>query len=171
MDSSDEVAYRDFVRSRRAALLRTAFLLCGDPGHAEDLLQNAFLGLYRTWPLRSGEAADAYVRRSLCNGRTSRWRRRSSHERPAADLPDSAGPDEMAAVDTRDLVLRALSTLAPRQRAVIVLRFYADLAEAETAAALGCSVGTVKSQTSDALARLRLYEALATSRRTAGERA
>jgi RNA polymerase sigma-70 factor (sigma-E family) len=164
MDPADEAAYRDFVRSRGPGLLRTAFLLCGDLGHAEDLLQNAYLGLYRAWPLRTAEAADAYVRRSLCNGRTSRWRRRSSHERPEATLPESAGPDEMAAVDTRDLVLRALATLAPRQRAVIVLRFYADLGEADTANALGCSLGTVKSQTSDALARLRRYEDLATSR-------
>lgn len=150
--------FDQFVLGWSPRLLRTAYLLTGDRGAAEDLLQDVLERTYVAWP--RVEDAGAYARRALLHAATSRWRRRRRrpevplaewHESPAPGAPDAAE----AAAD-RQVVLDALAQLPARQRAVLVLRYLDDLSEAETAAALGCSVGTVKSQSSRALVRLRV---------------
>ncbi len=147
--------FREFVAARSPALTRTAFLLTGDWQLAEDLLQTALMRCYGHWSRI--DVPEAYVRRAMVTAVVG-WRRRRWHgELPTAAMPDQATADE----DVADLVclradlLRLLHDLGPRQRAVLVLRFYEDLSESEVAAMLGVSVGTVKSQTSRALARLR----------------
>lgn len=145
-----------FVRARSSALLRTAHLLTGDRGHGEDLLQSALERLARHWRHIDGDP-EAYVRRTLVNLATDRWRLRARRplEAGSDELDRAAADDRHASVEQRfDLVL-ALRTLTPRQRAVLVLRYFDDLSEADTAAVVGCSVGTVKSTSSRALARLR----------------
>lgn len=148
--------FDEFVTSHTTALSRVAFLLTGDHHLAEDLLQVALSQVASRWPeVRDGNPA-AYVRRCLVNEFISWRRRRRYHERPVEALADGADPVDLASSVVRKLVVgRALAQLTPRQRAVLVLRFYEDLSEAETAAIMGCSVGTVKSQTNHALARLR----------------
>jgi RNA polymerase sigma-70 factor (sigma-E family) len=153
------VPFEDFVRTRSAALFRTALLLTGqNRPEAEDLLQGALERAYRRWGriCRSGDP-ERYVRRILANSSTDRWRRLGRRrERPLPD--DGSGPitgDHAEEVADRDFLLRALAALAPRQRAVLVLRYYCDLPEAEIADALGCTAGTVRSQASRGLARLR----------------
>jgi len=156
MGSRDDEAFRDFVVGRSPSFLRVAYLLTGDWQHAEDLLQTSLAKVYRAWGrLRDHENLDAYVRRVMVNTQTARWRRLWRGEQPTGSLPDSAAPDAISASDDRDRIRRALLTLPARQRAVVVLRHYDDLSEAEVARVLGCSVGTVKSQCSRALARLR----------------
>ena len=156
MRTSDEDAFRDFVVGRSPALLRTAYLLTGDWGHAEDLLQTSLAKLYRAWPrLREREHLESYVRRIIVNTHTSWWRRSWKAEQPTGALPEGAAPDEHGASDERDRLRRALLTLPPKQRAIVVLRHYEDLPEAEVARLAGCSVGTVKSQCARGLARLR----------------
>jgi RNA polymerase sigma-70 factor (sigma-E family) len=146
-------SFNDYVAARRGALLRTAYLLTGDPHAAEDLVQNALLNVVPKWH-RIADDPDPYVRTVLARESVNRWRRRRWRELPTAVLPDRPSADHDQHQDR--LALRgALARLAPRQRAVIVLRYYEDLTEAQTAAALGISVGTVKSQARDALARLR----------------
>ena len=145
--------------SRRApaALLRTAYLLAGDWATAEDLLQTALTKTYLAWRrLGEIEAVEPYARRVLVNTSTSWWRRRWHGERPTEVLPEpaGAGPDRASSLE-RDALWRHVRALPARQRAVLVLRFYEDLSEAETARLLGVSVGTVKSQASRALATLR----------------
>ncbi|MEV4315810.1 SigE family RNA polymerase sigma factor [Actinocrispum sp. NPDC049592] len=146
--------FEQFVASRSAVLLRTAYLLCaGDRGAAEDMLQDVLERMYPKWRRIKGEP-EAYARASLAN----RWRRRSRRvgESPLtseAVHPLVHGPE--GEVADRDQVVRALSELPERMRAVLVLRFFDDLSEADTARALGCGAGTVKSQTSRGLARLR----------------
>ncbi len=154
--SSDEDAFRDFVIARSAALLRVAFLLTGDRGHAEDLLQTALMKTSRRWSqLVDREASYAYVRRVMVNTQTSWLRRRRVVESFVDVVPESAAQeDDFSAIEGR--MLPALAQLPPGMRAVIVLRFYEDLSEAETAGLLGCSCGTVKSQAAKALAKLRL---------------
>jgi RNA polymerase sigma-70 factor (sigma-E family) len=149
--------FRDYVAARQRALLRTARMLTGNQHTAEDLVQAT---LERVWPrwsrvVRDGEP-DAYVRRVLVNTYSTWWRRKWRGETPTSELPDVAAPDAFAEADLADALRRLLPSLTPRQKAVVVLRFYEDLSETATAEALGCSVGTVKSQTSKALARLRL---------------
>lgn len=148
----------DFVRfvvDRRAALLRTAWLLTGDHGHAEDLVQVALVKTHRHWARVAGRGdPTAYVRRVLVTTHTSWRRRRSSTEQVMAAMPDTAAPDDPSATRDDEL-LAALQSLPPRMRAVVVLRFYEDLSEASTAELLGCSVGTVKTQTHRAMTRLR----------------
>ena len=151
--------FRDYVAARQRALLRTARMLTGDEHTAEDLVQAA---LERVWPrwetvVRAGDP-DAYVRKVLVNTYASWWRRKWRCERSTSVLPEITTDDEFAQADLADAIRRLLPTLPPRQRAVIVLRYYDDLTEAATADALGCSLGTVKSQTSKALARLRLSD-------------
>lgn len=156
MRSHDEDAFRDFVVGRSPSLLRTAYLLTGDWGHAEDLLQTSLAKLYRAWGrLRDHEHLDAYVRRVMVNTQTTWWRRAWKAEHPTETLPDWPGPDAVSATDDRDRLRRALLALPARQRAAVVLRHYEDLSEAEVARLLGCSVGTVKSQCSKGLAKLR----------------
>jgi RNA polymerase sigma-70 factor (sigma-E family) len=138
------------------ALLRTAFLLTGDAHLAEDLLQTALVKTWTRWhTIRDVSSAPAYVRGVMATTSVAWWRRRWRGEVSTGEVPEVAGADAYAAVHQRDEIGRALARLTPRQRAAVVLRFYDDLAEADVAAALGCSVGTVKSTTSRALATLR----------------
>ncbi|HVU75191.1 MAG TPA: SigE family RNA polymerase sigma factor [Mycobacteriales bacterium] len=153
--------FHAYVRDRSPALLRTAYLLTGNADEAEDLLQDALARLLNAWSrVREEDALDAYVRRTMVNLRTSRWRLRRVHTVPVAELPETAVHDPHSSPFDRDAMWAALLRLPPRMRAVLVLRFYEDLTEAEAAAALGCSIGTVKSQTSRALTKLRADEAL-----------
>ncbi|MBO4207386.1 SigE family RNA polymerase sigma factor [Micromonospora echinofusca] len=154
-DSLEE-EFREFVAARSAALLRTAYLLAGDWATAEDLLQTALTKTYLAWKRLGGiEAVEPYARRVLVNTSTSWWRRRWHGERPTEVLPERAVPDEIEQQVERDALWQHLRALPARQRAVLVLRYYEDLSEAQTAALLDISPGTVKSQTSRALATLR----------------
>ncbi|MEO3771450.1 SigE family RNA polymerase sigma factor [Micromonospora sp. B9E7] len=158
MTSKDslEEQFREFVAARSAALLRTAYLLTGDWATAEDLLQTALTKTYLAWKRLGGiEAVEPYARRVMVNTSTSWWRRRWHGERPTEVLPERAGVDEIEQQLDRDLLWRHLRQLPNRQRAVLVLRYYEDMSEAQTAAMLDISPGTVKSQTSRALATLR----------------
>jgi RNA polymerase sigma-70 factor, ECF subfamily len=148
--------FREFVAARSAALMRTAYLLTGDWATAEDLLQTALTKTYLAWRrLGTIEAVEPYARRVLVTTATSWWRRRWNQERPTGALPDSGGPDGADERAQRDLMWRFVCTLPVRQRAVLVLRFYEDMTETDTARLLGISVGTVKSQGARALATLR----------------
>jgi RNA polymerase sigma-70 factor (sigma-E family) len=153
-----EAGFREFVVRRRGSLLRTAYLLTGDDGHAEDLVQTALLKTYRHWDRIAAEGEPtAYVRRVLVTTATS-WRRRLlSTEQVMDAVPEQAHYDRYP--ERSAAVMDALRALPPRMRAVVVLRYYEDQTEAQTAQLLGCSVGTVKTQSSRAMARLR--EALA----------
>jgi RNA polymerase sigma-70 factor, ECF subfamily len=152
-----EEDFRVFVETRSSALLRTAYLLAGDWATAEDLLQIALTKTYLAWKrLGHIEAVEPYARRVLVNTATSWWRRRWHGERPTEVLPESAAADRVEESLERDALWRHVRELPNRQRAVLVLRFYEDQSEAETARLLGVSVGTVKSQASRALATLRL---------------
>jgi RNA polymerase sigma-70 factor (sigma-E family) len=169
MDGDD--GFRDFVATYGAALSRTAFLLTGDHHLAEDLLQSVLARTATHWRRVTAGNPQAYVRRAMINQRTSWWRRhRYGRETPVptdalhtlvmnrSGTPTTGGTGTADAADTvvqRMTVVAALAQLPPRQRAVIVLRYFDDLGEAATARALNCSVGTVKSQTHAALARLR----------------
>ena len=154
--SRDAVAFSDLVATRSAALVRTAYLVVGDHQLAQDLVQEALVKTYVAWPrLRDVSRAEAYARRTIVTTAISWRRRRSFHERPARVIPEQAQPDRTDAIATHDVVWAALSGLPPRQRAAIVLRYYEDLSEAGTAQVMGCAVGTVKSQVSTGLARLR----------------
>lgn len=151
--------FDEFVAATSHRLIRTAFALTGDRGAAEDLVQDTLERLYVAWP--RVDDPQAYTNRALVNHSHNRWRRRARHpEATLTDAHDRAVGDATSRTDDRDALVRALMTLPTRQRAVIVLRFLNDLSEADTADALSCSVGTVKSQTSRAIARLR--EVLAT---------
>jgi RNA polymerase sigma-70 factor (sigma-E family) len=154
-----KVPFEDFVRARSSSLLRTAFLLTGqNQAEAEDLLQIALERAYRHWRRISGlEQPELYVRRVLVNASADRRRRLA--RRPELPLPAvPEGPvtsDPVAAVADRDFLLRALAKLPPRQRAVLVLRYFDDMSESQTAQMLGCSLSTVKTQSARGLARLR----------------
>ena len=150
-----EVELREFVSARGAALSRTAYLLTGDHQAAEDLVQETYVVLVRRWQKSGSVDPEAYVRRILYSRFVDGWRRRRLTEIPTASPPDAEGGDETTAVDTRLTLREALARLTPRQRAVLVLRFYEDLTEVQAAAALGVSPNTVKSQTRLALQRLR----------------
>ena len=151
----DDDAFAELVHASWPSLYRTAHLLLGDRAEAEDLVQTALAKTYASWAsVRSVEAAPAFARTVLHNTAASWFRRRSwRNERPTEVLPEVAHhPDP----SDRPAVLAALRGLPRRQRAVVVLRYYEDLSVADTARALGCSEGTVKSQTFDALQRLRV---------------
>lgn len=156
MGQGDEESFGDFTAAQWPSLSRTALLLVGDRGHAEDLVQTTLVKVWAVWPRIRTEAPESYARRVLVNTVIS-WRRRHWHrERPAARLPDRATPGDVAdSVSTRAALAAALSTLPTRQRSAVVLRFAEDLSEAETARAMGCSVGNVKALTSRGLATLR----------------
>lgn len=146
----------EYVRGQWPSLVRYATLLCGDAVEAEELVQSALVRVALRWPfVRDKDNPDGYVKRAIVHGQINRWRRFGRHETVVSLVPDVAVGDGLAALDEHDAVRRALSTLPPRQRAVLVLRYLDDRSEQETAAALGCSVGTVKSQTHKALAKLR----------------
>lgn len=149
--------FHAYVQARSRALLRTAYLLTGNRQDAEDLLQTALAKTYLAWDrINDKGAADGYVRRVLVNTQASWWRRNRVDEYPTAELPETDDTsDPIAASDLREVVWTALGRLPRRQRAMVVLRYYEDLTEAETAAILGVSIGTVKSTVSRALDRLR----------------
>jgi RNA polymerase sigma-70 factor (sigma-E family) len=150
-----EQDFRDFVAARSAALQRTAYLLVGDWGLAEDLVQTALIKTYLAWRRLDGAAIEPYARTVLVHTASRRWRRRWRGERPAAVLPERAVVDGVDAWVERDRVWGLILGLPARQRAVLVLHFYEDLTEAQTARLLGVSVGTVKSHTARALSTLR----------------
>ena len=158
MSASDRAQFDEFMASRWPGLVRLAFGLTGDRWLAEDLAQTALASAYAAWwRVRRADDPDAYVRRILINASKSRFRRHRLSEQPSepGDLPDPEVADAAADVGQRSALLTALAELPPRQRAVLVLRYFEDLTEAQTAAILGCTVGAVKSQSSRALARLR----------------
>ena len=156
----DEAAFVEFVTTRTGALMRTAFLLTRDHQLAEDLVQTALFKAAMAWDRIEGEP-EPYVRRILVNTYASWWRRRWNGELATEELPETHAGDGTAASDTGQDLWTAMERLPRRQRAVVVLRYFEDLTEAETARLLGCSVGTVKSQASKALAKLRIDPALA----------
>ncbi|MBO0867383.1 MAG: SigE family RNA polymerase sigma factor [Micromonosporaceae bacterium] len=151
-------SFEAFVEARSAGLLRLAYLLTGDRGHAEDMLQTALLRAARHWP-KARAAPDAYLRRTLVNLSQDRLRRmfRRPREAPLPPEPESlpAGDPGFERVTDRRVVVAALAQLPIRQRQVVVLRFFEDLSVEQTAGLLDCSTGTVKSYTSRALSRLR----------------
>jgi RNA polymerase sigma-70 factor (sigma-E family) len=158
--SAEASAPEDFtayVRTRHAALLRAAYLITGNRHDAEDLLQTALAKVYLAWPrIRDKGAADFYVRRALVNARTSQWRRRKVDEYPAEVMPELVeSADPFGQRDLREALWDALTRLTHRQRAVVVLRYYLELSEAETADALGVTTGPVKSTMHRAIAKLR----------------
>ena len=153
--------FREFMHARWPVMVRLAFGLSGDQGHAEDVAQAAFARAYASWPRvrRSGDP-NAYVRQIVVNENRNRFRKRRVAERLTDSPPESgfvhvAGIDATREYDERSALITALQRLGQRQRAVIVLRYWMDLTEHETAVVLNCSVGTVKSQASRALATLR----------------
>ncbi len=152
-----DAEFAAYMAARQPALLRTAYLLTGDQHTAEDLVQTALAKLYLSWDkVHRREVLDAYVRRILVNEHNSLWRRAWKRREVATDVV----PDDRTVVDRTDEGQSAalwdfVQTLPRKQRAVIVLRYYEDLSEAETADILGISVGTVKSQASRALAAMR----------------
>jgi RNA polymerase sigma-70 factor (sigma-E family) len=156
--------FERFVSESSAALLRTAYLVAWDLTEAEDLVQECLLAVARRWPrVRAMDHPHAYARRVLINlaldgaGKRSRRRREldAPDESALAQVPDDASARALAGIDVRSELIDALGTLPPRQRAVLVLRYFEDLSEAQVAAALGCSIGTVKSSASRGLARLQ----------------
>ncbi|WP_341926145.1 SigE family RNA polymerase sigma factor [Nocardioides psychrotolerans] len=156
MSERDDVSFEEFVVARRAALLRTAYLLTGDLDDAEDLLQVALAKCYPRWR-RLADRPEPYVRRVLARESINRWRGRRWRETLGAVPSDPVdGRHDPDAHDRRLELAAALGQLSPRQRAVLVLRYFDDLTERETAQLLGISVGTVKSHARDALARLRV---------------
>ncbi len=157
----DEAAFVEFAHGARERLRRTAYLMCGDWDQASDFVQEGLIRVYVRWPrLERSGGEHAYARKAVVSAFLDHVRRRSSTE--IAMEPDSglaaglvSGQDVAAQVVTRESLMQSLAALAPRQRACVVLRYFEDLSVVETAALLGCSEGTVKSQTSRALSSLR----------------
>ncbi|MBO0810989.1 MAG: SigE family RNA polymerase sigma factor [Microlunatus sp.] len=148
--------FESFVAANWRQLLRAAWLLSGNWAAAEDLAQSALAQVWAHWPrVRAADEPEAYVRRMLTHQFLGQQRRRSSGELPTDELPESRAPDGTSDVDRRMALTRAMAELPPQQRAAVVLRYFQDLSLEQTAVALGCSVGTAKSQTSRALAKLR----------------
>jgi RNA polymerase sigma-70 factor (sigma-E family) len=159
MAMTGESDFDSYVRASGPRLKRLAFLLTGDLDTAEDLLQSAYAKVLPHWGrVRRYEDPDAYVRRAMVSIRTSWWRRLRGREVLTGDLPErlGGGGDPAVSEGELDAVLRALRTLPRRQQVAVVLRHYCDLSEAETARVMGISTGGVKSQTSKALASLRV---------------
>lgn len=156
-----DLQFGEFMSARYASLVRTGYLLTGDRGLAEDLVQSALERTYLSWRrLRERESAEAYTRTTMVRLAVKWRRRRWTGEIPTGELPERAHHDPTGVADDADQLRRVLLRLPVAQRAVLVLRFYADQSEVETAAALGCSVGTVKSRTNRALRALREAGAL-----------
>jgi RNA polymerase sigma-70 factor (sigma-E family) len=157
--SANATQFTDYVRTKGQTLLRTARSLTPNPADAEDLLQTALTKTYLAWDrIDDHRAVDGYVRRTLVNTRTSQWRKRKVDEFTTDELPEPQSPGQPDPVEQqaqRDALLRAIARLPPRQRAMVVLRYYEDMSEVQTAEALGVSVGTVKSAVSRALGKLR----------------
>ncbi|MFC4587249.1 SigE family RNA polymerase sigma factor [Sphaerisporangium corydalis] len=156
MDVAEERRFREFVSARSPALIRLGYLLTGGDQHAaEDLLQTVLAKTAARW----GRIDDPepYVRRAMYRQQVSWWRLASRRrETTVADMPDMAGRDDTHTADLKLVLRHALARLTSRQRAVLVLRYFEDLPEAEVALIMGCSVGTVRSTTHRSLARLRV---------------
>jgi RNA polymerase sigma-70 factor (sigma-E family) len=153
---ADRYQFDEYVRTRWVPLVRTAALLTGDRHSAEDLAQEALVRAARHWHRVDMGTADAYVRRILYTRSIDAWRWRRHQPDPVEPPAEHPGTGDAATeADTRLTLEAALRRLTPRQRAVLVVRFYEDRTEVQTAALLGCSVSTVKSQTRHALGRLR----------------
>lgn len=161
MPAEDE--FREFVIARSPVLLRAAWLLTGNEASAHDLVQATLLKTWSRWErVSSTDAPEAYVRKVMMSTFLTWRRRRWRGELAVPVLPELAtSVDEMSRADVRASVVASLRLLPPRQRAVVVLRYFVDMTEAQAATALGCSVGTVKSQTARALAQLRISPVLA----------
>ena len=157
VDPQVTASFDEFVAARSRALLRTAYLLTHDHSLAEDLLQTSLTRAWFAWRRIQGEP-EPYVRKILVNTYATWWRRKWNGEQPTEEVPERATPEPPA--EPTDL-WTAMERLPRRMRAVVVLRYFEDLTEAQTAEVLGCSLGTVKSQTSKALAKLRIDPALA----------
>jgi RNA polymerase sigma-70 factor (sigma-E family) len=155
----DAAEFERFTVGRLAALVRFARMVSADSADAEDLVQSALAGAYRHRHRLDAGGVESYVRRSVLNAQMTRRSRLLRRERPAADVRDAAAAEPSRAVDDRLWAVGVLRRLPPRQRAVLVLRYFYDLDEAAIAAELGISRGTVKSQASKALASLRAHEA------------
>lgn len=157
--SANTTQFTCYVRTKGPTLLRTARSLTPNAADAEDLLQTALTKTYLAWDrIDDHRAVDGYVRRTLVNTRTSQWRKRRVDEFSTDEVPEPAGtgqPDLTEQQAQRDALLRAIARLPPRQRAMVVLRYYEDMSEVQTAETLGVSVGTVKSAVSRALDKLR----------------
>lgn len=164
MDHEDD-GFREYFAARLPSLLRLAYLLTGDVGEAEDLTQTALARTYVSWRrVQSSDRPDAYVRRIMINANARRFRRRQPAQVLVAEPPDRGRRSaELAAVEDRAGLAQALASLPPRQRAVVVLRYCEDASEIEVARMMRCSVGTVKSQASKGLAKLRVHPSLADS--------
>ncbi len=157
--------FDEFVAARSGRLLRTSYLLTRDHGLAEDLVQTALTKAWFAWSRIDGDP-EAYVRKVIVNTYSSWWRRKWHGEHPTEELPEESHGDHADGSSQSQDLWQALGRLPRRQRAVVVLRYFDDLTEAETARILECSVGTVKSQTSKALAKLRIDPALDAESRT-----
>lgn len=154
---SEKPGFRDYVTSRSGSLLRMAYLLTRNLADAEDLVQAALAKTYQAWDrIEDRNALDGYVRRAMVNTHISWWRRRKVEEYPTDEIPDRAAADHAADSELSDPVRRALDRLPSRMRAAVILRYCEDMSEAEVAAALGISQGTVKSTVSRAVAKLRI---------------
>jgi RNA polymerase sigma-70 factor (sigma-E family) len=162
VNARERQQFEEFMTSRWPGLVRLAFGLTGDRWLAEDLAQTALASAYASWwRVRRADDPDAYVRRILINASKSRFRRHRVAEQPGATAPEVATADPTASVDDRSALLGALRQLPPRQRAVVVLRYWEDLSDEQAAELLGCSASTVRSQAARALAKLRDSGALA----------
>ncbi len=157
---SDDAQFSEYVAARWGALVRTAYLLTGDFHEAEDLVQVTLTKAYPHWRRIREETVTSYLRRALVNNNRSRVRRRRVTHLLMPFLPDTPASAGSTPGEDRDLLVAALAGLPERQRAVVVLRYWEDLSVEEVAHELGCSVGTVKSQSSRALAKLRADPAL-----------
>ena len=155
--SAGDPAFREYVASRGAALLRMALLLTHNLADAEDLVQVALAKTYQAWDrIEDRGAVDGYVRRAMVNTHISWWRRRRVEEYPTDDIPERAVADHAGDSELQDALRRAIERLPRRMRAAVVLRYYEDMTEAEIANVLGVSQGTVKSTVSRAVAKLRI---------------
>jgi RNA polymerase sigma-70 factor (sigma-E family) len=153
----DDPGFRDYVAERSRSLLRTAFVLTGNRADAEDLVQAALAKTYQAWDrIEDRGALDGYVRRAMVNTHISWWRRRRLEEYPTDVIPDQVVADPSVASDQYETLRRAIDRLPQRMRTAVVLRYFEDMTEAEIAAVLGISLGTVKSTVSRAVAKLRI---------------
>jgi len=159
MSGRDE-EFREFMQNRASLLHQSAYLLCGDWHLAHDLVQDTLVKAYQHWPrVRQADRPDAYVRRILVNEARGRWRRRE-RTMPVSRFPEGrepVAPDATDEITRRAGLLQALLVLPVRQRATVILRYLEGMSERETAAVLGCSEGTVKSQSARALSTLRSF--------------
>ena len=157
MSRREGPAFADFVAARSGALHRAAYLMVGDAQLAQDLVQEALTKTYVAWPrLRDRSKVEAYVRKAITTTAIGWFRKKSWTERTVATMPEGSQAGREDDVDRRAWLWQALQELPVRQRAAIVLRYYEDLTEAQTADAMGCAVGTVKSQVSAGLLKLRV---------------